>query len=66
MPTTLVMPKMDIGSERSLSPLQISVIVPPTMLMATELAPPPKKRVTTIAAKFGAVADGMRKMRKMM
>ena len=66
MPTTLVMPKMDIGKLRSRSPFQMSVMVPPTMLIATELAPPPKKRVITIVAKFGAVAEGMRKIRKMM
>jgi hypothetical protein len=29
------------------------------MLMLTELAPPPKKRVTIKVAKFGAVAEGM-------
>jgi hypothetical protein len=29
------------------------------MLMLTELAPPPKKRVTINVAKFGAVAEGM-------
>lgn len=37
----------------------IPVIVPPTILMLTELAPPPKKRVTINVAKFGAVAEGM-------
>ena len=65
IPTTLVMPKIDIGNERSLWPFQMSVMVPPTMLIATELAPPPKKRVTTIVAKLGAVAEGMRKIKKM-
>ena len=39
--------------------VHIPVIVPPTMLMLTELAPPPKKRVTIKVAKFGAVAEGM-------
>jgi len=34
-------------------------MVPPTILMLTELAPPPKKRVTISVAKFGAVAEGM-------
>ena len=63
MPTTLVIPNIDIGKLRSLSPFQMSVIVPPTMLMATELAPPPKKRVITIVAKLEAKADGIRKMR---
>lgn len=38
---------------------RIPVIVPPTMLILTELAPPPKKRVTINVAKFGAVAEGM-------
>jgi hypothetical protein len=56
---TDVMPKIDIGRLRSLSPLHMSVIVPPTILMLTELAPPPKKRVTINVAKFGAVAEGM-------
>lgn len=31
--------------------------------MLTELAPPPKKRVTIKVAKFGAVADGMSQIR---
>ena len=66
IPTTLVIPKIDMGRLRSLSPFQMSVIVLPTMLMATEEAPPPKKRVTTIVAKFGAVADGIKKIRNIM
>jgi hypothetical protein len=33
-------------------------MLPPTMLMATEEAPPPKNRVTTNVAKFWANADG--------
>ena len=44
----------------------MSVMVPPTMLIATELAPPQKKRVMTIVAKLCAVAEGIRKMRKIM
>lgn len=86
---TLVMPNIDMGILRSLSPRHISkavsdltlqaffscfslwqvylpVIVPPTMLMLTELAPPPKKRVTIRVAKFGAVADGISQMRNKM
>ena len=65
MPTALVMPTMDVGKLRSLSPFQMSVVVPPTMLIATEDAPPPKKRVTRIVAKFWAAPEGTRNMRKM-
>lgn len=43
----------------SLMQVHLPVIVPPTMLMLTELAPPPKKRVTINVAKLGAVAEGM-------
>ena len=51
IPTTEVMPKMDIGTLRSFTPFQMSVIVPPTMLILTEEAPPPKNRVTVIHAR---------------
>ena len=65
MPTTEFIPKMEIGKLRCLSPFQMSVIVLPTILMATELAPP-KKRVAMIAEKLGAVADGISQTRKKM
>lgn len=64
IPTTDVIPKIDIGTLRSLSVFQISVMVPPTMLMLTEEAPPPKNRVTMSVAKFGANADGISHIRK--
>lgn len=66
MPTTLERPKMDMGRLRCLSPFQMSVIVPPTMLMATELAPPPKNRVTRMVAKLWESAEGISQTRKNM
>ena len=36
------------------------------MLILTEEAPPPKNRVTTIVAKFGAKAEGKSQMMKRM
>lgn len=44
----------------------MSVMVPPTMLIATELAPPPKKRVMRMVAKLGESAEGMSQIRKKM
>lgn len=55
---TLVNPKMDMGRLLSRFPYQTSLILPPTMLMETDDAPPPKNRVTTNVAKFCAKADG--------
>lgn len=66
IPTTPERAKIDIGKLRALSPFQISVIVPPTTLMAIELAPPAKNRVTRIVAKFGDTAEGISQMRKKM
>jgi hypothetical protein len=60
------MPKIDIGRLLSRSPFQISVNVPDTILMLTELAPPPKNLVTISVAKFGAVAEGINQMRNMI
>jgi hypothetical protein len=42
----------------------MSAIDPPTRLIATELAPPPKKRVVIMVAKFVPTPEGTRKMRK--
>lgn len=66
IPATLVNPNSDIGKLRALSPFQISLILPPTMLMATEDAPPPKKRVTTMVAKLSAKAEPNRNNSKTM
>jgi hypothetical protein len=44
----------------------MSVSVPDTILMLTELAPPPKNLVTIKVAKFGAVAEGISQMRNRM
>jgi hypothetical protein len=66
IPTTLVKPKMDIGRLRACSPSQTSLILPPTMLIETEEAPPPKNRVTTSVAKFLAKAEGNSEMTRMM
>jgi hypothetical protein len=66
IPATLVNPNNDMGRLRALSPFQISLMLPPTMLMATEDAPPPKKRVTTMVAKLSANADPKRKSSKTM
>lgn len=65
IPITLVNPNSDMGKLRALSPNQTSLILPPTMLMDTDDAPPPKNRVTTNVAKFGANADGNSEMIKM-
>lgn len=66
IPTTLVKPKIDMGKLRALSPNQTSLILPPTMLIETEEAPPPKNRVTTKVAKFYANADPNSEMTKMI
>jgi len=66
IPTTEVIPKMDMGTLLALSPFQISVIVPPTILMDTEEAPPPKKRAMMSVAKLGAKAQGMSHIRNRM
>jgi len=58
IPTTLVKPNRDIGKLRALSPYHTSLILPPTILIDTEEAPPPKNRVTTSVAKFCANAEG--------
>lgn len=58
MPTTLVNPKIDMGRLRAWSPSHTSEILPPTILIETEEAPPPKNRVTTSVAKLFANADG--------
>lgn len=52
MPITLVNPKMDIGRDLAFEPAQTSLMVPPTILIDTDEAPPPKNRVTSIVAKF--------------
>jgi hypothetical protein len=66
MPATLVNPNKDMGKLRALSPFQMSLMLPPTILMATEDAPPPKKRVTTIVAKLSANAEPKRNSSKTM
>lgn len=78
IPTTDVIPKILIGILRSevrsfqkgsdspFGPFQISAIEPPTKLIATELAPPPKNRVVIMVAKLVPTPDGTRKMRKTM
>jgi hypothetical protein len=60
------MPKIDMGRLRSLSPFHMSVKVPDTILILTELAPPPKNLVTISVAKLGAVAEGINQMRNRM
>jgi hypothetical protein len=57
IPITLVNPNRDMGRLRALPPFHTSLILPPTMLIETDDAPPPKKRVTIIVAKFWAKAD---------
>jgi len=47
-------------------PFQISAMDPPTRLIATELAPPPKNRVVIMVAKFVPTPDGTRKMRNII
>ena len=66
MPATDVKPKIDMGRLRALSPFHTSLMLPPTMLMETEDAPPPKKRVTTRVAKLSAKADPKRNSSKTM
>jgi hypothetical protein len=60
IPATDVKPKSDIGKLRSLSPFHTSLILPPTMLIATEDPPPPRNLVTTRVAKLSANADPKR------
>lgn len=43
MPMTLVNPKMDMGRLLTVEPAQTSLIVPPTMLIDTDDAPPAKE-----------------------
>lgn len=57
IPTTLVKPKSDIGRLRAFSPYQTSLMLPPTILIDTDEAPPPKNLVTSIVAKFCAKAE---------
>lgn len=64
IPTTLVNPNIDIGRLRAWSPSHTSEILPPTILIETEEAPPPKNLVTTSVAKFCAKADGKSEMTK--
>ena len=66
IPTTDVKPKRDIGMLRCWSPFQISAMLPPTIFIETEEAPPPKNLVTTRVAKFWAKAEGKRKISKMI
>lgn len=47
IPMTLVKPNRDMGRLRALSPNHTSLILPPTILIETDDAPPPKNRVTT-------------------
>jgi hypothetical protein len=55
-----------MGRLLSLSPFQMSVKVPDTILILTELAPPPKNLVAISVAKLGAVAEGISQMRNRM
>lgn len=64
IPATLVKPKSDMGKLRALSPFHTSLMLPPTMLIETEDAPPPKNLVTTKVAKLSANADPNRKNSK--
>jgi hypothetical protein len=57
IPATDVNPKRDMGKLRALSPFQMSLMLPPTILMATEEPPPPRNLVTTIVAKLSAKAE---------
>jgi hypothetical protein len=57
IPATEVKPNNDIGRLRSLSPFQTSLMLPPTMLIATDEPPPPRNLVTTSVAKLSAKAD---------
>jgi hypothetical protein len=52
------LPKRLIGTLRALSFFHMSAMLPPTRLIATLEAPPPKNLVTTRVAKFGANAEG--------
>lgn len=66
IPATDVKPKSDIGMLRALSPFQTSLILPPTMLIATDEPPPPKNLVTTSVAKLSAKAEPKRESSKIM
>jgi hypothetical protein len=57
MPTTLVNPNRLIGRLLAFSPYHTSLILPPTILILTEEAPPPKNLVTTSVAKLFANAE---------
>jgi hypothetical protein len=66
IPATEVKPNSDMGKLRALSPFQTSLMLPPTILIDTDEAPPPKNLVTTSVAKLFAKADPNRKSSKMM
>jgi len=66
MPATLVNPNSDMGKLRASSPFHMSLILPPTILIETDEAPPPKNRVITIVAKLSAKPDPKRNSSKMM
>ena len=51
-----------MGRLRASLPNHTSEILPPTILIAVEEAPPPKNRVTMSVAKFFANADGKSEM----
>lgn len=66
IPATLVNPNNDMGRLRALSPFHTSLMLPPTILMETEEAPPPKNRVMTRVAKLSANAEPNRNSSKIM
>jgi len=66
IPATEVNPNKDIGTLLASSPFQTSLMLPPTMLMATEDPPPPKNLVTTSVAKLSAKAEPNRNNSKTM
>jgi hypothetical protein len=55
-----------MGRLLALSPFHTSLILPPTMLIDTEDAPPPKNLVTTRVAKLSAKAEPNKKSSKIM
>jgi hypothetical protein len=59
-PATEVKPNNDMGKLRALSPFHTSLILPPTMLIATDEPPPPRNLVTTSVAKLSAKAEPKR------
>lgn len=60
--TIPVNPKSDMGRLRALSPYHTSLILPPTILIETDDAPPRKRRSTAKVAKFRAKADGKKEI----